>query len=119
MAKVELTKGAWVEYRDELKAGDRFAAQAAASQEIIDGNVKISALGFQNSIRNALLGRIITGWSYPVPVPSLNDFVKDKEAYIGDTMSLKDYNILAEAVEPLVNEVSGIVVEDPKEPSDS
>jgi hypothetical protein len=119
MAKITLTKGAWVEYREELKAGDRFAAQAAASQEIIDGNVKISALGFQNSIRNALLARIITGWSYTVPVPAQNDFVQDKEAYIGDTMSLKDYNLLADAVQPLVDEISGVVVEDPKEPSES
>jgi hypothetical protein len=120
MAKLELPSGGWVEYREELKAGDRFAAQAAAESIIGEDNrPRLNALGMNNSMRNALLAAIITGWSYPVPVPAGNDFVPDKEAYIGNTMPLRDYNVLAEAVEPLMKEIGGAVVENPKKPSKS
>jgi hypothetical protein len=117
MAKIEFPSGAWVEYREDLKAKDKFAAQAAVSQEISGDQIKVYALAMTNTVRNALLCNIITKWSYPVPVPSQNDFIEDKESYLGEQMSLKDYNALAEAVQPLVDEVSGVVVENPKGPS--
>jgi hypothetical protein len=121
VAKCDLPSGAWVEYRENLKAKDRFAAQAAAIMSMgTDGDTKLSGLAIQNSIRNALLAQIITKWSYPVPVPAQNDFIKGREEeYLGEQMDLDDYNFLAQKIEPLVEKISGVVVENPKKPSNS
>jgi len=114
VAKVELPSGGWVEYRDKLMAGDKFAVQDAISVEFKDGANRAS-LGMLNDQRNALLGRIITDWSFG-PTP---DKVKDLQAadvVIGNAMDIDDYNALSDAVEPLLNKVMGTQVKDPKKP---
>lgn len=119
MAKCELPSGGWVEYRAELKAKDRFAVQDAASLEFgVTGTDKSRAsfLGMQNDMRNALLGRIITGWSFPVPIPSQNSFAAADEV-IGDAMDLDDYSVLAEEIEPLMEKISGATAAGPKPPA--
>jgi hypothetical protein len=119
MASVELPSGNKVEYRDQLKAMDRFAVQDAVFLEVKDG-VNRAALGFANDIRNALLGRIITSWSYGVPVPSQVKDITAADVVIGEAMDLDDYNALADAVQPLVDKVSGTKEKkDPKKRSDS
>lgn len=113
MAHIELPSGNWVEYRDQLKAMDRFAVQDAVMLEFREGGNRAS-LGMINDQRNALLGRIITKWSYPGPVPSENSF-QAADVVIGDAMDLDDYNALADAVQPLLEKISGTTVKgDPK-----
>lgn len=113
MAKVELPSGNFVEYRDQLKAIDRFAVQDAVFLEVKDG-VNRAALGFGNDIRNALLGRIITRWSYNTPIPSAAADIAAADVVIGEAMDLDDYNVLADAVQPLVDKVTG--AKDKKDP---
>lgn len=112
MARVDLPSGAWVEYRDKLKAGDKFAVQDAVSMETREDGSRKMALGLGNDIRNALLGRIITGWSYPDPVPAQNQF-QAADVVIGNAMDIDDYLALAEAVQPLLDKVNE-VRKDPK-----
>jgi hypothetical protein len=103
----------WVEYRDTLKASDRFEVQKVAKMTIT-GEANLAAyLEMENDMRNALLGRIITAWSYPVPVPGKNDFAA-ADVVIGDVMDLDDYSVLELAVEPLMMKISGKAVRDPK-----
>lgn len=119
MAKVELPSGGWVEYRDQLKAMDRFAVQDAVFLEVKDG-VNRAALGFSNDIRNALLGRIILAWSYDTPIPRDVKDMAAADVVIGEAMDLDDYNALADAVQPLVDKVAGTKEkESPKKRSDS
>lgn len=121
MAKVELPSGGWVEYRDQLKAIDRFAVQDAVFLEVKDG-VNRAALGFGNDIRNALLGRIITAWSFPTATPAAAKDIAAADVVIGNAMDLDDYNALADAVQPLLDKVSGTAKKDksdPKKRSDS
>jgi hypothetical protein len=114
MARVELpslrdgseTEHNWVEYREQLKASDRFAVQDAIFIDSKDGNNRMS-LGIGNDIRNALLGRIITAWSFTGPTPSQIKDVAAADVIIGDTMDLDDYNALSDAVQPLVDKVQG------------
>lgn len=106
MARVELPSGNWVEYRENLKAIDRFAVQDAITMEIKDG-ANHTSLGIANDIRNALLGRIITGWSFPGPFPAQAKDIAAADTIIGEAMDLDDYNHLADAVQPLVEKVSG------------
>ena len=115
MTKIELPSGNTVEYRTELMAGDRFAVQEAAEVELGDaGKRKMSFLGIENAQRNALLARVITNWSYPGVKPDPNN-VAQGAVIIGNTLPLKDYNVLAKEIQPLLDEISGLVVEDPKD----
>lgn len=116
MAKLELPSGAWVEYRDQLKAIDRFAVHDAVTLEFREGGNRAS-LGMVNDQRNALLGRIITAWSYDAPVPAQNSF-QAADVVIGNAMDIDDYSVLAEAVQPLMDKISGTSVKDkdPKKP---
>jgi hypothetical protein len=115
VARVELSNENWVEYRENLKAMDRFAVQDAVTLQFSEGGNKAS-LGMMNDQRNALLGRIITAWSYNTPIPS-NFPQYPADVVIGEAMDLDDYNVLAEAVQPLLDKIQGKVVEDPKAPS--
>ncbi len=119
MPRIELPSGAWVEYRDQLKVIDRFAVQEVAKVDIREEGNSTSFLAMQNDMRNALLGRIITSWSYPVPVPSQNHFAA-ADVIIGDQMDLDDYAALEEAVQPLMDKIAGrgaVGTADPKKPS--
>jgi hypothetical protein len=114
MARIELpslregsdTEHNWVEYREQLKAADRFAVQDAV---FIDtkGDTNRMSLGIGNDVRNALLGRIITSWSFNGPTPAGLKDVAAADVVIGDAMDLDDYNALSDAVQPLVDKVSG------------
>ena len=105
----------WVEYRDKLMAGDRFLVQAAARvEQAADGSAHTSFLELDNDMRNALLGRIITAWSYPAPTPA-QTAGQPADLVIGNAMDLDDYSALEEAVEPLMAKISGrSAVPDPK-----
>jgi hypothetical protein len=118
MARAELPSGAWVEYRDKLKASDRFAVQAVVSVELGGDNSKnrASFLEMQNDMRNALLGRIVTDWSYPCPIPA-NDSFRAADMVLGDAMDLEDYSALEKAVEPLMDLIAGRNLPDPKKPA--
>jgi hypothetical protein len=69
-------------------------------------------------MRNALLGRIITAWSYPAPIPSKNSF-QAADIVIGETMNLEDYAALEEAIQPLMDLINGTREPDPKKQSES
>lgn len=114
--RVELPSGNWIEYRDKLLAADRFAVQAVARVELKDSGNSASFLEMQNDMRNALLGRIITKWSYNGPVPK-DDSFRAADMVIGETMDLDDYAALEKAIEPLMDKISGRTGPDPKKQS--
>jgi len=95
-----------VEYRDDLKAADKFAVQEAIVFDRDDSGRSRITGGMENKMRNALLERIITAWSYEeragVPVPSRH---VAKAGCIGEVMDIDDYNTLAEKVEPLLTKM--------------
>jgi hypothetical protein len=102
--RIELPSGAWIEYRTSLKASDKFATQDALVLELTEGETRKVHGGTQNTLRNALLARIITAWSFEgIPVPSMN--IAGVET-IGDTLDIDDYNALAEAVNELLEKVA-------------
>ena len=104
----------WVEYRDRLMSLDRFEVQEVALVSVGD---RTSFLALQNDMRNALLGRIITAWSFPVPIPSANGF-QAADKVIGSVLDLDDYAALEEAVQPLMDKIAGRATPDPKQQPD-
>ena len=101
MARIELPSGNWIEYRETLMAADKFAVQDAIVLTITAGASQEVTGALQMKMRNALLRQIITGWSYPDPLPSMNG-----GADIGMTLDLDDYNALEEATETLLEKVT-------------
>ena len=65
--------------------------------------------------RNALLGRIITGWSFSNPIPA-NAF-HAADVVIGENLDLDDYAALEKEVEPLMDKIAGRGTPNPKKPS--
>jgi hypothetical protein len=116
VAKLELPSGGWVEYRDRLMAGDKFAVQDAVSMEFNDNGGRKASLGLLNDQRNALLGRIITGWSFGQTPDSVKELMA-ADVVIGNALDIDDYNALADEVQPLLDKVMGTKV--PKTPSAS
>jgi hypothetical protein len=115
MAKVEFTSSNWVEYRDSVNLADRFAVAEAMKIEM---NGPTPMMAVQNDARNALLGRLILGWSYEVPIPSQNSFAA-ADMVIASAMSLDDYDELSATVEPLLTKLitPSSKVADPKKRS--
>ena len=117
MPRIDLPSGAWIEYRDALKVKDRLAVQEVARVSLGDGENTASFLAMQNDMRNALLGRIITAWSFPFPVPAQNSF-QAADVVLGE-LDLDDYAALENAVQPLMDKIAGRGNPDPKkQPSD-
>lgn len=106
MPRVELPSGKWVEYRSELMADDKFAVQGSFEVRVVDGQ-QVMPSGVTNLMRNALLADIITEWGGPglegIPVPSQNIA---GAGILGKVLPIKDYNVLSDEVEPLLQEVS-------------
>lgn len=109
--RVELPSGNWVEVRDKLMAGDRFAVHDAVDFVITEGQQQRVSAGMLNQMRNALLTTVVTSWSFegfmlPSQARELNGETYDAGAFLGGILDLDDYNELAKAVEPLMQKVS-------------
>src|SRR5262249_39888577 len=97
----------WIEYRDKLKAIDRFAVQEAVLIEVGQGGTQKYSVGaMANDMRNALLGRIITGWSFPEPIPANNHF-QAADVVIGNALDLEDYAVVKDAIQPILDLIEG------------
>ncbi len=68
--EITLPSGATVTVKDNMVPGDRFAVQDATELVIgEDGRSHIS--GAASAQWKAFLTRIITAWSFPVPIPAI------------------------------------------------
>lgn len=109
----------YVDLRDALRPSDGWIADASAKiTSKGDGTTEFAPAEMANDKRNALLGRLIAGWSFPVPVPSLNSF-QAADVVIDGAMDFDDYAVLAEAVQPVMDKLDGKGRPSPKTPSES
>ena len=67
--EITLPSGATVTVKDNTVPGDRFAIQDSVDLVIEDGKTYIR--GAASSQWRAFLTRVITGWYFPVPIPSV------------------------------------------------
>ena len=106
--RIDLPSGGWVEVREDLKAKDRFAVQQAVdlTYDTAEGK-QTYTLNISDRMRLALLGLIITDWSFAasgVPIPANNPGGTD---IIGEALDLDDYDALEKGIEPLFAKVRG------------
>jgi hypothetical protein len=67
--EIALPSGASVTVKDNTVPGDRFAVQDSVDVVVEDGRTVIH--GAASAQWKAFLTRVITGWSFPVPIPAV------------------------------------------------
>lgn len=97
---------------DDFMAADLFAMHAAV--KIRPGpQGEYSPAEAADDRVNSFLTASITGWSFPVPIPSQNG-VAAGDVVIGRAMRAKDWAALRKAAVPLMDELEGEGLPDPK-----
>jgi len=107
--KTELASGAWVEHRpiQDLRAKDKDAVSLSVKMAIPvteDGEIDRSqgllfSGAMQLAARNAVIARVITGWSYDVPVPYF-EAAEVHNAESIDEIPIDDFNEIEQLLEP-------------------
>lgn len=107
--RTDLASGAWVEHRpiQDLKAKDKDAVTLSVKMAIPvteDGEIDRSqgllmSGAMQLAARNAVLARVITGWSYDAPVPYFEAAEVHNEESI-DEIPLDDFNEIEALITP-------------------
>ncbi|HLK72263.1 MAG TPA: hypothetical protein VKU77_01305 [Streptosporangiaceae bacterium] len=111
--RVEFADGSWAELRDArgLSGADQetyWDSIDELAEANPDGEVTRKDL---RRIRDAVLGRFITAWSYPYPLPFSTE--------VRMQLPVETLNVLYEAIRPVTDLLSGQVAPDPKTGTDS
>ena len=104
----------WVDVKesDDFLAEDLFAIHRAVRVST-GGDATFSPREVEDDSVNAFLGKAITAWSFPAPIPAQNG-VAAADVAIGRVMRAKDWAFLRKAVGPLMDELEGVERESPK-----
>ena len=116
MPRVTLPSDAWVDLKspDDFMASDLFAIHRAVRvRSSANGETEYSAQEWADDRVNAFLGSAITGWSFPSPIPAQMNMAA-ADVVIGKTMRAKDWAALRKAVQPMMDELEGEGLPDPK-----
>jgi hypothetical protein len=97
---------------DDFLAEDLFAIHRAV--RVPSGEGTFSPRELEDDQANAFLGRAITAWSFPSPIPSQANMAA-ADVVIGRAMRAKDWAVLRNKTRPLIDELEGAEREDPKE----
>jgi hypothetical protein len=106
----------WVDLKspDDFMAADLFAIHRAVRvKSSANGDTEYSAQEWADDRVNAFLASAITGWSFPAPIPAQNG-VAAADVVIGRVMRAKDWAALRRAAQPLMDELEGEGLPDPK-----
>lgn len=93
----------WVEVKDvlELRRIDRKAVNAAIVYEVNpETKMPIMRASMDDDISDAVLKTVVTNWSLPFPLPSVDPASLDK-------LTLEQDNKLREAIQPHINALQG------------
>jgi hypothetical protein len=116
--RIELANGQWVEVREEIKGGDIFAVREASVVPLGEDG-RPSEMSFQKLEDDqlvALAARVVTGWSFQVPVPGSRDGMRS----VLSDFSGPDLKKFRAGMKPLLDLVkSDDDQPDPKQPSTS
>jgi hypothetical protein len=107
----------WIETRDKIKGGDIFAVHEA-NEVPIDEDGRTSAVSFlklEDAQFAALAQRVITAWSFPVPLPGSAAAAK---SVISD-LEEDDFWKLHAALKPMLDKIKAGGPSDPKPPATS
>jgi len=110
--RIELTNGQWIEVREDIKGGDIFAVHEANVVPLNEDG-RASAISFQKAEDDALIAlaqRMITGWSFQVPLPQ--SFAAAKSVL--SDLSGPDLKRFKAEMKPLLDQVRNDDMPEPK-----
>ena len=116
--RIELANDQWIDVRDEIKGGDIIAVRKASKVPLgEDGRPsEMSFQGLEDDQLIALAHRVVTAWSFQVPLPKS---VEQMEAVLSD-LSGADFKRFRVGMKPLLDLVKDDSDQpDPKQPSQS
>ena len=104
----------WIEVRDKIKGGDIFAVHEASEIPVDqDGRTtSVSYQGLEDAQFAALAHRVITGWSFQVPLPGS---VAQAKSVISD-LEEDDFWKLYTSLKPTLDKIKAGGPSDPKTP---
>jgi hypothetical protein len=114
------TSSNWVDLTDldDLMGEDLLIVRRAVKiKSGPGGETEYSPKEMEDDQANALLGRIITAWSYPAPIPSQNG-VAAADVAISRVMKVRDYAALLGKAKALLRELDALESQDPKSSQD-
>ena len=105
----------WIEIRDKIKGGDIFAVHDATEVPLDEEGrtTSISYEGLGDAQFATLAQRVITGWSFPVPLPAS---VAAAKSVISD-LDEDDFWKLRGALKPMLDKIKTGGASDPKPPA--
>ena len=99
---------------DDFMASDLFAIHRAVRVKTsATGETEFSNQEMADDRVNAFLSAAITGWSFPAPIPAQMN-VAAADVVIGQVMRARDWAALRNAAVPLMDELEGAGLPDPK-----
>jgi len=111
----------WVDLKDpdDWMAADLFAIHKAVRiRQNANGDMDFSNQEMADDRVNAFLGSAITGWSFPSPTPAqMNAAAAD--VVLGKTLRAKEWATLRLAALPLISELEGDGLPEPKSGSEA
>jgi hypothetical protein len=115
--RIELANDQWIEVREAIKGGDIFAVHEA-NVVPLDEDGRPAAYSFQKGDDDALIAlaqRVITAWSFQVPLPQTFEQAKS----VLSDLEGGDLKKFRAEMRPLLNLVRNDDQPDPKQPSTS
>ena len=103
------TEHNWVDVKeaDDFLAADLFAMHRAVRiTNDPTGKTSYSPAEMADDRVNAFLGAAIMGWSFPGPVPAQAN-VAAADVVLGRTLKARDWAVLRNRVQPLMDELEG------------
>jgi hypothetical protein len=110
--RIELANGQWIEVREDIKGGDIFAVHEANVVPLNEDG-RASAISFQKAEDDALIAlaqRMITGWSFQVPLPQSFQAAKS----VLSDLSGPDLKRFKAEMKPLLDQVRNDDMPEPK-----
>ena len=96
---------AWIDVRDTIKGGDIFAVREA-NQVDLDEDGRATRISFQKAEDDRLIAlaqRVVTGWSFQVPLPKT--FAQMKSVL--SDFEVRDLRRFRDGMKPLLDAVAG------------
>ena len=106
----------WIEVREQIKGGDIFAVHDAAIVPVDPATGQTTELSYQKMDDTqfiALFQRVVTGWSFQVPLPGS---VAAAKSVLSD-LEGDDLKKLKAEMDPLLKKVKSDDLPDPKTPA--
>ena len=106
----------WIEIRDKIKGGDIYAVHDASEVPVDPVTGQTTTISYQkldDAQFNALFQRLVTGWSFQVPLPGS---VAAAKSVLSD-LDGDDWNKVRAEMDPLLKKVKSGELPDPKTPS--